>query len=306
MAMDDAPDDGLLRRYVLGRTTAGETERIDELSITSEDIAMRLQAVEYDLIDAYVAGELAGDDLQAVQALRSNDANAADWQSEILFARALKERLAGGTPKAKPTPARATTVWKRPPSMSRWTLTFAAIAAMLTLVVVGYLAMANRLLRRDVDVARTERAALEDRARGLQQQLDAQRAAKPESTQTTPTVIASIVLPPLSRGGTGVAGVATVTTPPDADFIRLHAPIGRARYASVTAVLRDAAANQIVWRQRGAASGATETGRESHTVAVEVPATLLRPGTYLLEITGTRAGGGSDTLGPYAFQVVLP
>ena len=58
---DDGFDDERLIRYLVGSLDDGETERFDELSIADESFATRLRAVEDDLVDAYVKGELAAD-----------------------------------------------------------------------------------------------------------------------------------------------------------------------------------------------------------------------------------------------------
>ena len=58
---DDVFDDERLMHYLVGSLDDGETERFDELSIADESFATRLRAVEDDLVDAYVKGELSAD-----------------------------------------------------------------------------------------------------------------------------------------------------------------------------------------------------------------------------------------------------
>ena len=57
----DAPDDQRLVRYLLGSLPEDETEQFDELSIADDQFSAQLSAVEHDLVDAYVKGELSGD-----------------------------------------------------------------------------------------------------------------------------------------------------------------------------------------------------------------------------------------------------
>jgi hypothetical protein len=191
------------------------------------------------------------------------------------------------------------------------------------LVVAGYLVAENRALQRDVDVAAAERAMLMDRARELQKQLDEQRSADAEATgelsrlraslaaieqraaggaaaRPAPTVIASFVLP---AGVRGANDVATITLPPGTDVVRLHVPLEEERFATFSAVLRDATSSQIVWHDQGLRATAE---RNHRAVAIALPATLLPPKTYLLELTGMGAGGVSEPLSPYVFQVVIP
>ena len=52
--------DGQLEGYLLGLLTEEDAERIDELSIVDDVVAWELVRAEYDLVDAYVRGELSG------------------------------------------------------------------------------------------------------------------------------------------------------------------------------------------------------------------------------------------------------
>ena len=54
-------DDEQLVRYLLGSLDEQDTERFDELSVSDDEFAGRLQAVENDLIDAHARGELSTD-----------------------------------------------------------------------------------------------------------------------------------------------------------------------------------------------------------------------------------------------------
>jgi hypothetical protein len=60
--------DKTLTGYLLGSLRQDQTERLDELSIVDGDFAARLDAVENDMVDAYVRGRLSGDTLQKFRA----------------------------------------------------------------------------------------------------------------------------------------------------------------------------------------------------------------------------------------------
>jgi len=70
MLSPDKPsyDDAILIRYLVGGLPEDETERLDELSVADDDFASRLQAVENDLLDGYVRGQLAGETLDRFRA----------------------------------------------------------------------------------------------------------------------------------------------------------------------------------------------------------------------------------------------
>jgi hypothetical protein len=300
MATEDAPDDGLLRRYVLGLTSAEETEQFDQRSVTDDEFAVRLEAIEYDLVDAYAAGTLP-DDLR--QAFLATYLASGDGRAEIDFAQTLPgHRAQGRRARSSLTPGRPATAggrWWQAAIVPRWTL---VAAALILLAVSGYLLTENQRLRRDVQGAHAERATLDAQTRALQQQLDARQLLTDSGrgAATAPAVIASFILPP---GFRGAGETPTITLPPDADQVRLTLPLGTVRVASFSAALRDASSNQIVWR--GSDLHALN-GRTTRTVTITIPASMLKPRTYLIELQGTRADGASATLSPYACEVVAP
>jgi hypothetical protein len=321
MSTEDAPDEGLLRRYLLGLTSADETERIDQLSVTSDDFANRLQAAEYDLVDAYAAGELSG---ELLDAFRATYPAHADGRAEIGFAETLAVHQArAARPSSASSPERTTAAprkgWWQSDTLPRWTL---ALAATLVLAIAGYLIVENQSLRQDVDGARVERAALDAKARELQQQLAAQRQADAETARelerlraslatvqqrnggtgaaALPTVIASFVLPPATRGA---GDITAITLPPGADVVRLQLPLEGTRFSVFSATLRDATTNQIVWRGGDLHPVA---GRDKRTVTIAIPAGVLKPRPYLIELGGERTGGAPEPLSPYTFRVVIP
>ena len=54
------PSDAVLLRYLLGALPVDEAEPIEEASVVDDDLAARLNAMERDLVDSYVRGELEG------------------------------------------------------------------------------------------------------------------------------------------------------------------------------------------------------------------------------------------------------
>ena len=176
----EAPDDALLRRYVLGLASAAESERVDQLSASSAEVATRLQGIEYDLIDAYAAGQLSR---EALTALRSSYLSQADWQAEVGFSDTLRiwqARVAAGG--AAPAPSPSSSPFPRPLAdrMPRWWI---AAATAIALVAPGYLALDGASLRRDLDQVRAERTALDERVREVQHLLETQQNANANVTK---------------------------------------------------------------------------------------------------------------------------
>src|SRR5580698_6187772 len=61
------PNDAAILRYLLGALPADEAEPIEEASVVDEDFAARLNAMERDLVDSYVRGEMEGSNLAKFQ-----------------------------------------------------------------------------------------------------------------------------------------------------------------------------------------------------------------------------------------------
>jgi len=59
--------DGQLVSYLLGLLPDDEAQRLDEASIADNEFVSRLRVVEHDLVDAYVGGNLAGEQLERFQ-----------------------------------------------------------------------------------------------------------------------------------------------------------------------------------------------------------------------------------------------
>jgi hypothetical protein len=284
ISSDSAPDDVLLRRYLLGLTPEAETEQLDERSIADEEFALLLRSAEYDLADAYAAGDLAGDELKAFRSVYMSSAGGRDT---VRFADTLL--------RYQERPARSWASWA-----------FAA-AAVVLLATSAYQLGENWRLRRDVASIRAETAALADRARRLQQQLEERSArdtiATPAPSRTPETVtlpvIASFILTPATRGAdTGT----TIAIPPGSEGVRLHLPLEGDPAPSFDAVLRDAATREVVWR----GTGFHIINRSSVAVSVTIPADLFSARGYVVDLSGVRSGRASEPAGTYPFSVVMP
>src|SRR5215467_3063202 len=137
--------DELLTRYLLGDRPADQSERVDELSVTDEELACRLDRIENELVDAYVAEQLKGDTLKQFETrYLASDRR----RQRVEFAEALRcfQRT--------PAPARAAGIILKPGwfSFPRPALQWGLAAAVLGLLFVsGYLLLQIGGLRREVE-----------------------------------------------------------------------------------------------------------------------------------------------------------
>jgi hypothetical protein len=184
-----------LTQYLLGSLPAAEAERLDELSVTDDEVAEALKSVEKDLIDGYVQGEL---DEAARAQFKTHYLASATRRERVAFAQAFHARaeknLTSQVTKAQAETAAgarteaATEVApgrkgrgmfsvRRGLDVSRPAWQWgAACAALVLLIAVGWLAFDNVRLRRRLAQTEARRDAPEQRAQELQNESASQRA----------------------------------------------------------------------------------------------------------------------------------
>jgi hypothetical protein len=308
-----AYDDQLLTRYLLGALPAEQTERLDELSIVDDELAARLGAVEYDLVDAYVRGETTGEDLARFESFYLSSEKR---REKVQFARALLERERGTAaapalelqkvvsparePDKEATPRRRL-LFSRP--VFQWG--FAGVAAMLV-VAAGFLLLDNVRLRRQMNESRARQSELERDLHKLEQQRSDYAEAQQElrrlrdlqSNLDRLTTVSLVLLPP-SRS---VSRVPTISIKPGTDLVVVVLTLESDDFPVYGVVLRDPATNQPVWQSGSVTS--TSAG-EKKAVSVSVRAGLLKQQNYVAELTGIPARRGPELIGGYPFRVVL-
>ena len=106
-------DEQLVIRYLLGSVPEAEAERLDELSVADEEFASRLAAVENDLVDAYVRGEMAAETRDRFQSYYLSSSRR---REKVNFAEALLAvPVPSAAPESIPAPAqgRANSIFLR-------------------------------------------------------------------------------------------------------------------------------------------------------------------------------------------------
>jgi hypothetical protein len=295
---EQSVSDGLLVRYLLGQLSVEEAEPLDQRSIADDDFAHRLDQVERDLIDSYVRGELLS---ETSTRFKSYYLSSPLRIQRVAFAQAL---LQGPKPKHGPELSRAeaspaassrSSFWSRfSSSIAVWSLAGAAAG----LALAAYLGTQNVALRRQAAVSETHEAL-------LTRELDEQRSAAASAAQALEQMrssqanldqlkAAALVLPPPTRGA---ARLASLTVPKDAALVVLFLGLDSADFKVYRAVLRDTSSNRAVW-QSGELAPA-----EGKFVSLSFPAKLLHSQTYIVELSGARANGSSESIGNYAFRV---
>jgi hypothetical protein len=297
-------DDELLSRYLLGDVSSEQAEELDELSVADDAFAWRLSGVENDLVDRFVRGELQRETLKRFQSFYLSSAKR---RRKVEFAAGLLELEKRDSVRGKrPTLVASRAWWRWVSPYRQWSFAAAAVALLL---LAGYLFTSNLRLRRQVDEAAANRANSNQREQQLKQELDRQRTAnaatqsdldRARGTSVTAQLnTVALLLPAPTRG---VDRVENVSVRPGTDLLVLLLTLESDDFPTYRVSLKNPATREEVWLSADLASSAP-TGHK--TVAVGVPAKLLRQQRYLAQLMGIQRNATAVPVGDYPFNVVL-
>ncbi|MCU1265892.1 MAG: hypothetical protein JWM21_2210 [Acidobacteria bacterium] len=313
--------------YLLGSLPAVETERYDELSVADDEFVAALSACEKDLVDAYVQGELTG---RTLEQFTSHYLASPLRRDKVAFAQALQvfaKRTASDVRRKDATDGAISRGWFSPASRFlarrpalQWGL---ATAVLVLLTAGGWVTIDNMRLRQQMSEAQIRRDELQLRKDELQQQLEAQHAANSRAeqdlaqvradrerldqelkkqTQPSPlhaqTSIASFILTPGLRGA---GQIQSLSIPPGSARVALQLNLEPNVYQSYRVALIDQSNHQTSWR-----SGQLKahSGKKGEVVSVSFSAGLLKPQTYVLQVSGISSNGKIEVMSDYPFKVV--
>jgi len=329
-----SPDRRALIRFILGELPEVERAEFEERALYDEAFFTELSAVEADLVDAWVRGELS-----AERAWRLGEILGASpgGQARLHFATSLaawlhsREREIPG----KIHPFRLARARRRPAWWGHRALTAVALAASLLLAVLGaWLLVDRRELARQLTAERETAATLEAEIEATREQIAAARQNTLEGGEQTASELAALVAeaeslrealtrarqagppePPSTPEGrartavpfllTFAATVRGLEEPhhlllgPEVQTVELTVDLGDDHgYSSYRAALRTARGDEL-WSRGDLAETTTAWGR---VVKLEIPASSLTGGDYELILLG-RGEEGSEEVGYYPFRV---
>jgi hypothetical protein len=311
-------DDQILLRYLLGSLPEEEAERLDELSIGDDAFAWRLSAVENDLVDAYVRGELSGGDLAE---FKKRYLSSPRRLQKLEFAEALssfdRETLTAAA-QARPAPSpeakeESSNTWslRRWFSVPRLALQWGfAGGAVAMLFAASYLLLENARLRKQRVEAQGFHATAGQREQELQRQLNDQRVANAEMAkemdglrESQPNLdqlktLSAVLLPPTR----GAGQIPTLLVPPRTSLVVLVLALETDDFPAYRVGLRDPAANQILWHST---SLQPTSGAENKLISISFPARLLRSQNYVIELSGVSEKGAAELATSYTFHAEI-
>ena len=310
--------DELIARYLLGELPENEQITIEDEAFSDPEIRAAIEAVEQDLIDEYVRGDLPASQRQRFQ---SHFLASAERKKKLYFAHALNGVI-GEKPKA--AQAAVTVVSTRPGFWSFLTqpvLTYGFAAAAVVLLLFGsWLWLQRSHLQSEVEQLRATRAnqnstqqqlegdLAQERERNEQLQAELNQAAtvnrnsnvNPDQVgpSKTPVSVALALLPGLSRSSNSAPQIAIGK---DVATLRLKVGVDPADDFSLYRLELRNGEGRVVTTLNSLRARALGNSR---TIVVAVPANQLHAGSYELALQGINDDGSTEPLGFYYFRIV--
>jgi hypothetical protein len=327
-------NDAALLRYLLGALPVDEAEPIEEATVIDEDFATRLNALERELVDSYVRGDLEGSNLAKFHSwylsspLRAQKVETA--RAILRMADATEEKVTiNGAPQAMAAPA-ATAVAPvtTPPEavttsvapkfsygenstpgrlsalrlgmLRGWSVVAFAAAVLILIAAVGFLSNRNKRLRNEI--AETKKQSTELAAKLNEEHAAAtasgQKGVASDSLSHGLDNVATVTMF-LSAPTRGASTIPTITVPAGTGLVVLSLGLGSNDEKSYRAQLMDPTTQKVLWH-----SGVLRPGSDGTYVSVTVPANLLKSKTYLIQLVHD-AATGSELLASYPFRAEL-
>jgi hypothetical protein len=312
-----AESDKELMRYLLGQLPVERRDRLEEHYFEDDTLHEKLLAIEDELIDAYLLGDLSADDNQSFENffLRSPERS-----EKVRFARSLHqftEREIGSTPKfpilssvvrlepVQPSPAIEPMTNRLGPVHGRQQVNnilrdsgndsnktasrglfnlrfpfgFAMAFAASALILVSAIIWVSRTRREVMSAEQTEPSNIR------------------HETTASPPPVASFVLFPYFRGS---SEENTVSVPAGPHTIELKLALQSDEYRSYRFELRDSDGKKII-ETRDLKSQVMKDG--THAVTASFPSNLIPAGDYSLRLEGETANHNGQPVGGYGFRV---
>jgi hypothetical protein len=310
-----------IRQYLLGELSEPEQVEIEDLAFEDQNVLEQILAVEQDLIDDYVSGDIPEERRQSFQ---KHFLASAERKKKVAFAKALAAVV-------NETPAPAFDVATVPSWRTKLAAFFTspataysfAAAALLLFFVGSWLVVDRIRLRSEIAQLRTAQESQTAQNRQLEkdlanqrlqnQELMANRGTPPQqtptpeiqpksppqpTTPTSPVVVALSLLPGISRGSNSLP---QVTIAKDVSLVKLQIGIDpHENYRRYRVELRTENGRQVLAQGHLSA----RVGSHGRSIPLSVPASALGIGRYELALQGITESGTTEDVGFYYFDVV--
>ena len=289
----------VMTHYVLGQLSDEERARLEEEYFANSDLFEEIVAAENDLIDAYVAGKLSGNDLLQFEI---HFLNTPEHEERVAFAKSMlstKPRQELSSPMA---------VQASPSLISIRRAAMASIF-LLFLASVLWLAFRNIRLRHELAQMQTSHTQLEKEREALQQD-NTKLQAELAQGQTFPTQgplawaksgETTVVLRLSANLARGPGKPNTLSLSPRIHGVVLILETGIDLYGSYEISLETPDGTPLL-RKKGLNSWTTTQGR---LVAVQLPSVALQRADYVVRLMGVNPNRQPQEVAAYSFRVVV-
>jgi hypothetical protein len=287
-----------LTRYLLGRMAPEEQERLEDEYAADPDLHDQLRAIERDLIDRYVRGEL-----QEPEEFEKVFLASPSRRQKVAFARALMRSFAQAPPVAGDVGDRRDdgSWWMWPRRVFRTApLGWRLAAATMILIVGGWLALnwegsdVDQLAGRPPISLPPEDPTLEVPSSGVQSGPSAP-SVQPSPAPLPPASIATFVLvPTLTRSA---ADTPTLVVEGSAD-VRLELHFEAGDYDRYQAVLRTPEGEEVA--RANELKPAPGSSRDA--VVMTVPGSAFNDLDFIVILNGVTGGGEVEEVASYYFR----
>lgn len=301
--------------YLLGALEDSENERLDELSVTDDEFADQLKAVENDLVDAYVRGELSE---KVVDRFRLHYLASPKRREKVHFAQAFHNSIDNSPSFGREAVSEKAAVFAGtvPRNLFQWGF---AAAALVLLLAGSYLILENVRLRNQIAQTQLEQTLLKKQEQELQRQLkrhspdnetnseltrvqqrlaelEKQLAARATQPDDRDVKLLALNLAPQTRGA---GRIPRLKIPADIEAVVLTLELESNDFSAYQLELKDPATGKALW-----SNSSIKVENDSSSIPARVPASLLNSQNYLLEVSGISSRGVPEIVGSYPFTVV--
>lgn len=315
-------DDKMMVRYLLGELPEEEQSRLEERYFSDDDCFEQLVAVEDDLIDDYVRGQLSA---RQRKLFEKNFLTTPQRRQRLEFAKSLLTIVAEAGKAAQeveiPVHAEARPWWQ---SLWDFLLTPRPAISFAILLIGGlvggsFLFFETQHLKTQFTQFNAEQSQLLQRERELRQQLaqtqdqytqlsnqfrqeqEQRMQLEHQLTrrQEPEPVLVSFVLQSGQERDLE-KGPSKLIIPSDINTVQLHLDLSTGEeYKSFRAALRTADGNEI-WSQAMLKARPSDSGR---AIDLNLPALIFSSDDYILQLLGVTASGDFESAGTYVFRV---
>lgn len=326
--MKYSPVDPRLRAYLLGELAEADRNAMETDIFTNKETFYRLSEVEDRLIDDYARDRLSGEEkLKFEQLYLVNPARRQRVEFALTMTREL-DRQAGSSHSAANAELAVASIEIEPRAESRnwWyafleslrepKLAWAMATVSLALLVAGgaWLAAERARMKTQLDQARLEKEAADQRQRELENQLAAaqisnggQLASASPTPTSAPTQkpsnsassVFAFTLNVFSLRSETDASANRITLPAGTKSLRLQLPLTKNDFPNYQISLRDGS-NREIFKSRKLK--ATVSANEV-AIFINIPALQLPKGDYLLTLEGISGSGEIEPVGKKQFSI---